>query len=70
MSAEQQESYDSRLHRFTEMQQYRTAYSPILGGPVEIYNIHMDEQGDIYVNARIDDELQSFSQNDLTQYEA
>ena len=70
MSAAQQESYYSRLHRFTEMQQYRTAYSPILGEPVEIYNIHMDEKGQIYVNSWINNEIHSFSKNDLTQYEA
>ena len=63
-----QQDFQSRLNRFMEMQQYRTAYSPILGEPVEIYNIEMDESGDIYVNSKINDKLESFQQNELTQY--
>ena len=64
-----EQDYESRLNRFMEMQQYRTAYSPILGEPVEIYNIHMDDDGDIYVNSKVDDRIHSFQQNELTQYE-
>ena len=61
--------YEERFNKFMEMQQYRTAYSPKLGEPVEIHNIELTESGSIYVNVMYEDRRKVFSDSELTNYE-